>query len=116
MKFGIFYEHQLPRPWKEGDELKLYQEALDQVKVPAKVIGEPVLFDVFFTREEIYDYRTSIRGDREMLKRFNGLMLENGILKGNTKFYFSTEHDQSDIQATIKGFQAASARLSDELV
>ena len=21
MKFGIFYEHQLPRPWREGDEL-----------------------------------------------------------------------------------------------
>jgi hypothetical protein len=20
MKFGIFYEHQLPRPWNEGDE------------------------------------------------------------------------------------------------
>nr|MCS5599764.1 LLM class flavin-dependent oxidoreductase [Rhodospirillales bacterium] len=32
MKFGIFYEHQLPRPWKENDELKLYQDALDQVE------------------------------------------------------------------------------------
>ena len=21
MKFGIFYEHQLSRPWEEGDEL-----------------------------------------------------------------------------------------------
>lgn len=31
MKFGIFYEHQLPRPWDDGDELRLYQEALDQV-------------------------------------------------------------------------------------
>ena len=25
MRFGIFYEHQLPRPWNEGDELKLQQ-------------------------------------------------------------------------------------------
>lgn len=33
MKFGIFYEHQLPRPWREGDELKLFQEALDQVEL-----------------------------------------------------------------------------------
>lgn len=33
MKFGIFYEHQLPRPWAEGAELKLYQEALDQVEL-----------------------------------------------------------------------------------
>ena len=33
MKFGIFYEHQLPRPWGEGQELKLYQDALDQVEL-----------------------------------------------------------------------------------
>ena len=32
MKFGIFYEHQLPRPWNEGDEHRLFQEALDQVE------------------------------------------------------------------------------------
>jgi alkanesulfonate monooxygenase SsuD/methylene tetrahydromethanopterin reductase-like flavin-dependent oxidoreductase (luciferase family) len=33
MQFGIFYEHQLPRPWHEGAELRLYQEALDQVEL-----------------------------------------------------------------------------------
>jgi alkanesulfonate monooxygenase SsuD/methylene tetrahydromethanopterin reductase-like flavin-dependent oxidoreductase (luciferase family) len=33
MKFGIFYEHQLPRPWNDGAELRLYQEALDQVEL-----------------------------------------------------------------------------------
>src|SRR5437588_9053775 len=33
MKFGIFYEHQLPRPWGEGSELKLFQDALDQVEL-----------------------------------------------------------------------------------
>jgi alkanesulfonate monooxygenase SsuD/methylene tetrahydromethanopterin reductase-like flavin-dependent oxidoreductase (luciferase family) len=33
VKFGIFYEHQLPRPWHDGDELKLFQDALDQVEL-----------------------------------------------------------------------------------
>ena len=37
MKFGTFYEHQLPRPWKEGDELRLFQEALDQVELADKL-------------------------------------------------------------------------------
>ena len=37
MKFGIFYEHQLPRPWKEGDELKLFQDALDQVELADRI-------------------------------------------------------------------------------
>ena len=31
MKFGVFYELQLPRPWNEGDEHRLFHEALDQV-------------------------------------------------------------------------------------
>jgi len=33
MQFGIFYEHQLPRPWGEGQEHKLFQDALDQVEL-----------------------------------------------------------------------------------
>ena len=31
MQFGIFYEHQLPKPWSEDDEYLLIQEALEQV-------------------------------------------------------------------------------------
>jgi alkanesulfonate monooxygenase SsuD/methylene tetrahydromethanopterin reductase-like flavin-dependent oxidoreductase (luciferase family) len=37
MKFGTFYEHQLPRPWKPGLELKLFQDALDQVELADQV-------------------------------------------------------------------------------
>ncbi|WP_254538179.1 LLM class flavin-dependent oxidoreductase [Halomarina litorea] len=33
MKFGVFYEHQLPRPWDDGDEHRLYHDALDQVEL-----------------------------------------------------------------------------------
>ena len=37
MKFGIFYEHQLPRPWREGAELKLFQDALEQVELADRI-------------------------------------------------------------------------------
>ncbi len=37
MKFGTFYEHQLPRPWTPGAELKLFQDALDQVELADRV-------------------------------------------------------------------------------
>lgn len=33
MKFGIFYEHQFPKPWNEGDEHKLFQDALAQIEL-----------------------------------------------------------------------------------
>ena len=37
MRFGIFYEHQLPRPWTPGLEHKLFQDALDQVELADKL-------------------------------------------------------------------------------
>src|SRR5438093_7075395 len=33
MQFGIFYQHQLPRPWTDGAEQQLFQEALEQVEL-----------------------------------------------------------------------------------
>ncbi|MEY2433070.1 MAG: hypothetical protein QOC92_2795 [Acidimicrobiaceae bacterium] len=45
MKFGIFYEHQLPRPWDEGSELQLIQDALEQVELADK-LGFDVVWEV----------------------------------------------------------------------
>nr|MDQ4040388.1 LLM class flavin-dependent oxidoreductase [Actinomycetota bacterium] len=33
MRFGVFYEHQLPRPWDDGAEQRLIADALDQVEL-----------------------------------------------------------------------------------
>jgi alkanesulfonate monooxygenase SsuD/methylene tetrahydromethanopterin reductase-like flavin-dependent oxidoreductase (luciferase family) len=33
VRFGIFYEHQLPRPWSEGDEHRLLKDALEQIEL-----------------------------------------------------------------------------------
>ncbi|MEV2226793.1 LLM class flavin-dependent oxidoreductase [Nocardia vinacea] len=33
MKFGIFYQHQLPRPWCEGAEHRLLKESVEQVEL-----------------------------------------------------------------------------------
>jgi len=33
MRFGIFYEHQLPRPWEPDAEARVLREALDQVEL-----------------------------------------------------------------------------------
>src|SRR6187431_1713633 len=37
MKFGIFYEHQMGRPWDDGSEYELIQDALDQVELADKL-------------------------------------------------------------------------------
>src|SRR3954451_11997187 len=37
MRFGIFYEHQMPRPWEEGAHERLLMDALDQVELADRV-------------------------------------------------------------------------------
>jgi alkanesulfonate monooxygenase SsuD/methylene tetrahydromethanopterin reductase-like flavin-dependent oxidoreductase (luciferase family) len=37
MKFGLFYEHQLPRPWGPDSEHQLLKDALDQVELADKL-------------------------------------------------------------------------------
>ena len=37
MKFGIFYEHQIPRPWDADSEHRIYREALEQVELADRV-------------------------------------------------------------------------------
>jgi len=37
MKFGIFYELQLPRPWTENSEYELFTNALEQIELADKL-------------------------------------------------------------------------------
>ncbi|MDE0744941.1 MAG: aminotransferase class III-fold pyridoxal phosphate-dependent enzyme [SAR202 cluster bacterium] len=80
------------------------QNILDNSEIPGKVVGEPILFDVFFTTEEVYDYRSTLKADSQRFSRFNQLLLERGVLKGSPKFYFSTEHDDKDVERTLAAF------------
>jgi alkanesulfonate monooxygenase SsuD/methylene tetrahydromethanopterin reductase-like flavin-dependent oxidoreductase (luciferase family) len=45
MKFGIFYEHQLPRPWSDTSEQQLIADALDQIEL-ADRLGVQYLWEV----------------------------------------------------------------------
>jgi alkanesulfonate monooxygenase SsuD/methylene tetrahydromethanopterin reductase-like flavin-dependent oxidoreductase (luciferase family) len=45
MQFGVFYEHQLPRPWHEGAELRLFHEAIEQVEL-ADCLGLDYVWEV----------------------------------------------------------------------
>ncbi len=45
MKFGVFYEHQLPRPWDEGSEHRLLQNALEQIEL-ADALGIDYVWEV----------------------------------------------------------------------
>jgi alkanesulfonate monooxygenase SsuD/methylene tetrahydromethanopterin reductase-like flavin-dependent oxidoreductase (luciferase family) len=45
MKFGIFYEHQLPRPWTQSSEYDLFQQSLAQLEL-ADRLGYDYVWEV----------------------------------------------------------------------
>ena len=86
--------------------------AMHGAGVEAQICGEPCLFDIVFTGQPIVDYWSVANGDSAKLARFNEVLLEHGVIKGNAKFYVSVAHTQDDIDHTIGAFEAAAAEIA----
>jgi glutamate-1-semialdehyde 2,1-aminomutase len=86
-------------------------DLLKRAGIAAQISGEPPLFDVVFTDEPIRDYRSTLTGDPAMARRFNALLREHGILKGEQKYYVSLAHTADDLKDTIAAWESAIAEL-----
>jgi glutamate-1-semialdehyde 2,1-aminomutase len=96
-----------------GRELmEALRQLLKRSGLPAQVIGMPPVFDVVFTNGNMKDYRDTLRGDAEMMKRFNSLLRERGILKGHSKYYVSLAHTPQDVHDTIEAWTSAIEELA----
>ena len=101
------------RIFATGRELKgALTELMKRAGIAARVTGEPPCFDVVFTGAEIRDYRGVLGGDGEMLRRFNALLRERGILKGEQKYYVSLAHTEADVRQTIDAWESAIQELA----
>ena len=86
-------------------------ELLQEAGITAQITGEPPLFDVVFSPEPVRDYRTTLTGDAELMRRFNTLLRERGILKGESKYYISLAHTPEDVAFTIDAWKSAIKEL-----
>jgi glutamate-1-semialdehyde 2,1-aminomutase len=82
-------------------------EMIRNAGLPAQVIGMPVLFDIIFVEGEVTDYRSTLRQDADALRRFNLAVREAGIMKGDSKCYISTAHDEADVKLALSAFATA---------
>jgi glutamate-1-semialdehyde 2,1-aminomutase len=88
-------------------------ERLRAAKIAAQVIGEPPLFDVVFADGDIRDYRSTVRGNADMMRRVNQSLLASGILKGESKYYLSLAHTEADVAQTLDAWDTAIGALKD---
>jgi alkanesulfonate monooxygenase SsuD/methylene tetrahydromethanopterin reductase-like flavin-dependent oxidoreductase (luciferase family)/putative sterol carrier protein len=58
VRFGLFYEHQQPRPWRDGDTERLLMNALDQIELADK-LGFDYVWEVEHHFLEEYSHSTA---------------------------------------------------------
>ena len=91
-----------------------FEERLREYGFTATVLGVPACFEAVFAPGPITDYRGTLRGDASVGRRLNELLLERGIIKGETKYYLSIAHTDEDVQQTFDTWSDALAVLASE--
>ena len=100
--------------WKTGNTLKDgLARILKEARLGAQVIGEAPMFDAVFTDAPIQDYRGFFKGDMAVARRFNGVLLGEGILKSEGKCYISLAHTEADVKKTIAAWEKAAKAIRD---
>jgi glutamate-1-semialdehyde 2,1-aminomutase len=75
--------------------------------LPAQVVGEPVLFDILFTREPVIDYRSLQKADGALARTFTTELIKRGVVKNTQKMYMSLAHTDADVARTLEACEDA---------
>jgi glutamate-1-semialdehyde 2,1-aminomutase len=87
----------------------------DELEVPAQVTGIASLFGIHFTSEPIVDYRSVIRGNREMDKAyFTGMLNEGILLQTRCAGALSTLTTDSEVDALVDATRRVVQRVRYE--
>jgi len=91
------------------------RDAIAQSGIEACVTGVPSVFEIWFTKDEPYDHRSSKASDFYKNVRFSDLLLQRGVLKAAEKFFISAVHTDEDIEHTVDAFHVALEQLAKEV-
>jgi glutamate-1-semialdehyde 2,1-aminomutase len=75
--------------------------------LPARVTGEPPVFDILFTDQDVVDYRATLTADRTRIRTFNQECLRRGVVKAVNKIYVSLALTEADLDETLAVFDDA---------
>jgi glutamate-1-semialdehyde 2,1-aminomutase len=92
-----------------GDRMRGgFREIARRLAVPAQVLGEGPVANIYFTAEPVTDYRSSRKTDARLTQLLNKEMLAQGFLVSlAAKLYISLAHSMTDIDVTLQAFEDA---------
>lgn len=101
---------------KSRELSKRVEEIATDLKINAKLYGFAGQFQIYFTSEEVQDYRSAARSDKEAYGRFQRAMLERGIfLLPSYLFHHgvTASHTKEDIELIIKASEDSLKEVKD---
>ncbi|MDA4845393.1 aspartate aminotransferase family protein [Hoeflea poritis] len=102
---------------KSGETLMAAMtNALTKAGIDHRIVGDPTLFDVVFTANEVRDYRDVFAADAGINARFNAALRARGIFKSPGKVYPSLALTEEDIAQTVEAIEFAANELCREPV
>tara|TARA_B100001250_G_C19791830_1_gene786883 strand:+ start:131 stop:1420 length:1290 start_codon:yes stop_codon:yes gene_type:complete len=94
--------------------MKSMSKHLEKNNIDFQIVGDPTLFDVLFTDQNVLNYRDTKRNNSHLAKEFNKIVRECGILKADAKLYTHLAITEEDLQLTDDAFEKASNALASK--
>jgi len=82
-------------------------ELAQRAGLAARVVGEPVVFDLLFTAEPVTDYRSLQKADGALGRAFTTELIKRGVVKNTQKMYISLVHTEADVARTLEACEDA---------
>jgi glutamate-1-semialdehyde 2,1-aminomutase len=110
---GLATLHELEKPGAYdrlravGDRLRGGLRAIaSRLGLPAQVLGQGPLANIYFTSEPVLDYRSSLKSDSRIIQQLGSELLARGVLTNlAAKMYLSLAHTDGDIDTTLQAFE-----------
>ena len=92
--------------------MNMQSAALAKAGVAHQICGDPTLFDIYFTEQDVKDYRTAKHTDPQDNVIWNAALRDNGTFKSPGKLYPSLALTEADLQRTQDAFGNAATHLA----
>jgi glutamate-1-semialdehyde 2,1-aminomutase len=90
-----------------GDRLRHgLRDVASRLRIPAQVLGQGPLANIYFSSEPVIDYRSGLKADSRLTQQLGGELLARGVLTNlAAKMYLSLAHSDRDIDQTLQAFE-----------
>ena len=94
--------------------MAMASDALNNHGIAHRVVGDPTLFEVVFTDQDVRDYRDVLQSDNDAMSIFNATLRENGLFKSPGKVYPSLALTDADLDQTRLAYKAAAESVASQ--